>query len=303
MITVLLLSPSLDVTYLVDEVAVGEIHRPHTVLRSPGGKGLNLARAAHRLGVSASVVMPSGGHIGALVSELAAAEGVAVTTVPVWQQTRSCVTAIDGLGLTEFYEPAPDLSATEQSQLCAALAAEPAGGWTALSGSIPATVDPQLLLDALAARVAQGDSIAIDTHGPVLGRVASELKPALVKVNRHEAAELLGADASAASLAAQLRTITGGTVIVTDGVAGSVGIDSTGTWSARLDAPAGRYPVGSGDSYLAGILATLSQGGSLAAALAIASGAASANAAVAGAATFDPALAADLARRVIINSV
>ena len=50
MITVLLLSPSLDVTYLVDEVTVGEIHRPHTVLRSPGGKGLNLARAAHRRG-------------------------------------------------------------------------------------------------------------------------------------------------------------------------------------------------------------------------------------------------------------
>ncbi|WP_010203653.1 1-phosphofructokinase family hexose kinase [Salinibacterium sp. PAMC 21357] len=303
MITVVLLSPALDVTYLVDEVRVGAIHRPSTVLRSAGGKGLNVARAARRLRTDAHVVMPVGGQTGALVAELATAEGVTVSTVAVHGLTRSCVTAIDGVGLTEFYEPAPVLTADEQERIFTTLAAVPAGGWTVLSGSIPAGIDTTHLREALAQRSARGDAIAIDTHGPMLGILADELRPALVKVNRHEVAELLGRDDSAGVLAAGLRARTGGTVIVTDGAAGSFGIDETGIWRAQLDAAPGLFPVGSGDSYLAGVLVALTQGQSLATALAVASGAASANAAVPGAATFDAELARQLAARTVVTAL
>ena len=301
MITVLLPSPALDVTYLVDRVEVGAIHRPREVLRAPGGKGLNLARAAHRLGSTAAVVAPLGGHIGALVASLAEAEGVSVTAVTIAGETRSCVTVVSDDGLTEFYEPAAALDAGEQSRLFDALQTAPAKGWTVLSGSVPVGLDLHLLVQALRSRVALGDSLAIDTHGAALDTLISELRPALVKINRHEAAELLGSDGDAASLAAALRQRSGGTVVVTDGSDGSVGVDATGSWRARLDAPAGRYPVGSGDSYLAGLLVAISSGASMPEALATASGAAAANAEMPGAATFDPALARDLAARTTVT--
>lgn len=141
MITVLLLSPALDVSYLVERVEVGSIHRPSTVLRAAGGKGFNLARAARLLGATVTVVAPLGGQIGSLVASLAAAEGIAVAAVEVAGETRSCVTIADGAGLTEFYETAMPLDQQEQSRVLAALSALPAEGWTVLSGSMPATID------------------------------------------------------------------------------------------------------------------------------------------------------------------
>ena len=304
MITVLLLSPSLDVTYLVPSVTVGEIHRPREVLRFPGGKGLNLARAATRLGASAHVVAPLGGHVGALVASLAEAAGVSVTAVPVAGETRSCVTvAADDGGLTEFYEPSAPLQASEIVAVRAALGAVEAGsGWTALSGSVPTGVSLHELVAVLRARAEAGERIALDTHGAALDSLISELRPHLVKVNRHEASELLGADAPVLELARGLRERSGGTVIVTDGAEGSVALDGTGAWRATLDFH-GAFPVGSGDSYLGGLLAELERGGSLREAVAVATGAAAANAAIPGAGEFPLELARSLAAATTVEEL
>ena len=61
----------------------------------------------------------------------------------------------------------------------------------------------------------------------------------------------------------------------------------------------GRYPVGSGDAALGGFLTALDAGGSLDAALALATGAAAANAEVPGAGRLDGARAGELALRVL----
>lgn len=305
MITVLLLSPALDVTYRVASVAVGQIHRPREVLRFPGGKGLNLARAATRLGAAVRVVAPLGGHVGELVASLASAAGVEVVAVPVAGETRSCVTvAADDGGLTEFYEPSAPLHPADIDAIGAALGDLDAGsGWTALSGSVPAGVTLPTLVALLRARAESGERIALDTHGAALDTLVSELRPHLVKVNRFEAGELLGAsaDTPALDLARALRERSGGAVIVTDGADGSVAVDDAGEWRATLAAEPGAFPVGSGDTYLAGILAVLERGGDLGEALAVASGAAAANAAIPGAAEFDAVLAAELTRRTTVE--
>lgn len=313
MITVLLLSPAVDVTYLVSDVGEGRIHRPREVLRRAGGKGLNLARAASRLGAPVRVVAPLGGHTGAQVAELAAVAGVEVVTVGVAAQTRTCVTvaADDDGRLTEFYEPSEALTEAEIAAFVDAvgtLPVEAGTGWTVLSGSIPASVDLGIVVLLLRHRAALGESIAIDTHGEALARFVDEVPLALVKVNRHEAEALLGvvaADAplDALELASAVRRRCGATVIITDGSRGSAGIDSSGGWRATSTAEPGRYPVGSGDTFLAGILASLSAGEPMAEALLVASTAAAANAAIPGAADFDPATARNLRRHTRVESL
>ena len=49
MLTAVVLSPSLDISYEVDELTVGTIHRPLSTVRCAGGKGLNMVRAATAL--------------------------------------------------------------------------------------------------------------------------------------------------------------------------------------------------------------------------------------------------------------
>lgn len=288
MITVLLASPALDITYLVDAVEEGAIHRPREVLRLPGGKGLNLARAAARLGAECRVVAPLGGHTGALVAELAEEQKVRVEAVPVAGETRSCVTvaADDDGQLTEFYEHSAPLAAGEVAALLRAFADAPLGGWTALSGSVPRDVPADELVQALRRRRAAGERVAVDTHGPALAALVDVLHPELVKVNRAEAIELLGETGTARDLAARLQARTGGAVVITDGEHGSAAVDAAGAWIVPAPASRGRYAVGSGDTFLGGLLVGLERGDALDAALALAAAAAGANAEVPGGAVF-----------------
>ena len=48
-------NPSADATFAVDRLERGEIHRPSELVRVAGGKALNVARAAARLGGEARV--------------------------------------------------------------------------------------------------------------------------------------------------------------------------------------------------------------------------------------------------------
>ncbi|MEN0084691.1 MAG: PfkB family carbohydrate kinase [Leifsonia sp.] len=282
------LTPALDVVYVLDEVRLGGIHRPPVVLRSAGGKSLNVARALTLLGVPVRAIAPLGGRIGDLVAQLLDEHGVRVDRITSSVETRMCVTASDTTArtLTEFYEPvtAFDVPLAEIAQRTAHV--KP-GEWLTLSGAVPGAVDPHALADLLAAEVERGVLLAVDVHGPALGTILEGASPRLVKVNRSEAEELTGHDDredAAAALLARGATV----AVVTDGEAGSFALTADGE---RVSAPPvtrpGLFPVGSGDCYLAGLVAVLDAGGDLAAALDAAAAVAAANAQLPGAAVFD----------------
>ena len=75
MIIALALSASLDVTYEVDVLHLGDITRPVAVTRVAGGKALNVARAASALGADVHAVAALGGATGDGVSAMLAADG------------------------------------------------------------------------------------------------------------------------------------------------------------------------------------------------------------------------------------
>ncbi|MGQ7296144.1 PfkB family carbohydrate kinase [Quadrisphaera sp. KR29] len=283
-LVVLLAAPALDVTHLVSGVAPGAVHRPQEVLRLAGGKGLNLARAAAALGTPVRVVAPLGGPTGVRVAEAARAEGLDLVAVPVAGETRTCFTAATGDGApTDFYEPAAPLAAPEAAALLAALRDAPLRGWTVVSGSLPAGLDPAAVAAVLRGRRAAGDAVAVDTHGAALAVLVQD-GPDLVKVNRAEASALLGEehlDLAAATAALVRRT--GGAVVVTDGEAGAVGADPSAVVRVPPHPCRGGYPTGSGDAHLAGLLTALSRGQDLRSALLAAAAAGAANAAVPGA--------------------
>ena len=114
---------------------------------------------------------------------------------------------------------------------------------------------PVLLADA----TARGVRLAVDVHGPALGLIIEQARPEVIKINRYEAFELIGAEVGdLADLGPAVQARGAVDVVITDGAAGSIGWDRSGAgWRAVTQAAPGGYPVGSGDCFLAGLVSEL----------------------------------------------
>ncbi len=301
MITIAGLTPSVDLTYLVDHLELGRIHRPTEVVRRAGGKPLNLARAAAALGADVSIVAVLGGWTGDwLEGELRRAEiTVRRVTTPVLTRTCVSISPADADELTELYEYAEPIPADVWTQAREALMAELADrpGWLVIAGGPPRGLPPTGLAELAELAHHAGCRVAVDTHGASLVPLLHS-HPELLKINRAEAAAVLGAgpDSGLADMATALQAKTGGAVVLTDATAGSYGLGTDGRVHP-VAAPElrGRFPVGSGDSYLGGLLTALDRGEDLSAALRLAAAAGAANAQVPGPGSFDPELVRQLA--------
>ena len=305
MIHCLGLSPALDVTYGVPALTVGGIHRPTLALKLAGGKALNAARALATLGRDVRAIVPLGGRTGDLVADLLVPTGVALERVPTTTETRMCVTVTDDVELTEFYENAAPLEADAWRGIRSAVDAINEG-WLLVSGSVPVGVPVDELVQMLTGATGRGLRVVVDVHGEALDAIVRAGAASIVKVNRAEAAAVAGAEAralAAGDLADALAQFGVPIVVVTDGVDGSVARDDDGCrWRARSDAAPGAYAVGSGDSFLAGLVDALEAGETLGAALGRASATATANARRPGAALFTEADAEDASRSITVTA-
>lgn len=301
-------SPSLDVTYLVDSLQLGEIHRPAEVVRCAGGKALNMARAAHVLGAEVAAVAILGGATASAVLTLLEVDGVRVLAVPSPAETRTCVSIAsrDTGTLTEVYEHAPAVPPEVWRRFETTLSEAMSGrsGWLAICGSAPANLSPQALADVVQLGRRAGFRVALDTHGPGFFE-AITAGPDLVKINRQEAAEFLSraSETELLTMATAIREQSAGVVVLTDGRAGALATDGQVSLQVETVGVEGHFPVGSGDSFLGGLLAALETDSPLEEALVSAVSAGGANAMVPGPGRFQRSAALLLAQRVTVRSL
>jgi 1-phosphofructokinase family hexose kinase len=310
MIVCLAANPSIDKLFEIDRLVKGAIHRPTGFVQTAGGKGLNVARAAHALGADVCVVALLRGHAGKWLAEALAAEGVACDAAWTHGENRASLSVADveNSGLTEFYEHGSEVPSSAWPDLLHVLSQRLAGaGWLTISGSLPAGAPEDGYADVVKEARAAGVRVALDAEGERL-RVALASEPEVVKVNAAEAAGLLGTPMArredALAAAATLREMAGGrghAGLVTRGAEGVVLVAPDGTLYEGSLYVRGRYPVGSGDVFLAGLVAALDRGQDWPAALRLALGAAAANAELPGAGKLDPARAAALADRAVVD--
>lgn len=312
MIVCLAANPSVDKLFEVERLVRGGIHRPVGFAQTAGGKGLNVARAAHGLGADVRAVALLRGHAGKWLEEALAAEDVRGSFVWTHGENRSSLSVADREtgSLTEFYEHGPEApwaSWTELMHIAATMFAS--GAWLTISGSLPAGVLDSAYRELVREAREADIRVALDADGEPL-RLALEAQPDVVKVNAVEASALLGVPTArydeALAAAQKLRQLAGGeghAGLVTRGadgvvVAGPDGVLYEGTLYVR-----GRYPVGSGDAFLAGLAVALDRGGDWEDALRLALGAATANAELPGAGRLEPARAEALAERARVRMV
>ena len=306
-------NPSVDRIVAVERLAAGEIHRPEVLSVVPGGKALNMARAAAILGVRVAVLPILGGHAGAWIAEGLARAGVSVRPVWIAGETRTCVSILDRStsALTELYEPGPSIDPATWEALEDAtrieLALDSAGSLAVVSGSLPAgaPMDGHRRLVALAAE--SGVRCIGDVGGTAL-RLALADRPWLVKVNAAEAADATGVpttDEAGVLRAARALCARGATMaFVSRGVAGAILLDERGhAWRIGAPRERGQFPVGSGDSLLGGFVAALAAGHATAEAARRAGAAAAANALWPGQGNLDTADAERLLAGITLDSI
>ena len=181
------------------------------------------------------------------------------------------------------------------------------GSLVVLAGSLP----PGAPVDAYARLVLQSTSAGarsvVDADGATLGE-ALAARPWMVKVNVHEAtavAGLSGTDEAVSVAAARaIGELTGGIVVVTRGLDGAIVRDESGAaWRIGGPPERGRYPVGSGDSLLAGLVVGLASGFSLPEAARRGCAVGAANALVPGQGELDPADADRMLPAIILARI
>jgi 1-phosphofructokinase family hexose kinase len=305
-------NPSIDKLFEVDRLSHGDIHRPRHFVALPGGKGIHVAQVATALGSNAIATGILAGHAGRWLHDELAAEGVSARFAWSAGETRSSLSVADRETghMTEFYESGTPISSDAWRALEEIVSGLlESASWLALAGSLPpgAPVDGYGRLISAAHQA--GVATALDTRGEALAR-SIDAHPELVKINAHEAGQLL--DRSIATVgeargaAVAIRHQAGGSghaAVITMGEQGIVAVDPAGTAHHARTEARGRYPVGSGDALLAGLLVALDRGDRWPEAIAIALGTAAANAESPGAGQLDQARAQELAARAEITEL
>ena len=278
-------NPAIDKLFVVDRVTRGSIHRPLDFVRVPGGKGLNVTRAAAALGAEVRAAGLVGGHAGRWVAQALQEEGIGARWAWAHGETRSCLSVADRQTneLTEFYEDAADVTPVEWRRLQDVVEGLlPQADWLTISGSLPPGAPPDGYARLVEAARRAGADVALDARDESLEQTLPS-GPDIVKINADEAGARLDArvetleDALGAATELRRRGGRHTAAVVTCGPRGAVAVTSEGAWRGSADAR-GPYPVGSGDAFLAGLTVALERGGEWPRALALGLGAGAANA-------------------------
>ena len=266
-IVTLTVNPAIDIFVNVDHVQPTHKLRCSPPKRDPGGGGINVARAAHRLGSDVTAIYPTGGAIGKLLHKLVEREGIDSVVTPSHVETRENFTAYERSSGEQFrfVLPGAPLHRTEWEAILDKLSSLPEPPrYVVASGSVPPGVPDDFFAEVARRAKALGAKIAVDTAGAALKAALDEgvtlIKPNLMELTEFVAAPL---DNDRERIAACRALAAGGgaeMVALTLGGDGALLVTAGQAWRAQPLPVEVASTVGAGDSFLAGLVASLAKG-------------------------------------------
>ncbi|HEX5541370.1 MAG TPA: hexose kinase [Micromonospora sp.] len=178
MILTVTANPALDVTYELDHLRRGQVHRVAAVSERPGGKGINVGRVLHQLGEQVTVTGLSGGPSGAILRAALERAGVVSDLLDLLPDVRRTLVVHEDEGVTtSLWEPGrapvdPPAAADSLVRHVDALLAE--ADALVVSGSLPPGIEPMLPARLAAVASAAKVPVIVDADGAALQAVAAE---------------------------------------------------------------------------------------------------------------------------------
>lgn len=274
------LNPALDLHLDCSSSGRSDFLTADSTRRSPGGKGVNVARQLHALGTRALALFPCGTDpdsqiYRSLIEQL----GFPATAlaVPVTLRTNITIDRDDaegGAAPLKINQPGapwpedlwPHFFESLSSQLDAS------AHWLVLAGSLPPGVPVDAYAQLTRAAHERGLRVALDCDGPALA-AALKARPDLLKINREELAATLGLENESEALVlmgiGQLCAQGIGKVVITHGGETVLASDGNDRWQLKPPQVAFKNAMGAGDAMMGGLLHALDEGRSFAEALRI----------------------------------
>jgi 6-phosphofructokinase 2 len=266
-IATLTMNPAIDKSSAVEQVVAEWKLRCDPPGYEPGGGGLNVSRAIHKLGGDSLAAYTAGGLSGKMLANLLDGEGLKHQTIAIDGLTRESLTILEKSTGQQyrFGMPGPTLQEAEWQRCLEAISELlPQVDYLVASGSLP----PGAPLDFYGriARLAKEHRtrLIVDTSGEAL-RLAVAEGVFLIKPNLREFAELTGQELQdelqkerlAQELVANQKSEV---VVVSLGAAGVLVATAEGAERVRAPLVPIKSKVGAGDSTVAGMVFALSRG-------------------------------------------
>jgi tagatose 6-phosphate kinase len=272
-------------------LVTGGVQRATQVIIAAWGKGMNVARVLRILAGEALWMGFAGGHSGRLLTDLAQAAGLNVSWTWTDSETRTCIILVSQDGdATEIDEPGLPVSKSDWKRLQQDVHKQiVSANLVCVSGSLPPHSSADHLQGLLRMLVNAGKQVWVDTSGTALD-TALTCPGVWIKVNGHEIGKSLGfevKDVPSAKRALEMLNERGLTnAAITLGAAGALLATTQGKWHAQAPPLRVVSSVGSGDSFLGGLVSALDIGKDWPEALRTALAAGTANALSAGGGQF-----------------
>ena len=258
MITSICMNPSFDKTVEVDTLAVGEVNRIRTSRQDVGGKGINVAVVAQRLGLQVCCVGCAGRDGADRVSDALDREQIdhEFVTVEGAVRTNTKIVSRDGKGVTELNEPGAPITDRELEAFFALVERRAsASDYLVLTGSLPPGCPPDTYRELI--RRAGDVPCVLDVGGEALN-LGVEAKPFLIKPNLQELQDSVGMelrtmrairDAATSYLRKGVQH-----VVVSMGSIGAMYVGGDASFFAPAVKVKVRSTVGAGDAMIGGLL-------------------------------------------------
>ncbi len=269
MIITVTLNTAIDKTLSVPNFRLGRRHRAADQTTMPGGKGVNIARVLKALGAPVIATGFAGGATGTRIVEQLTQLSVLSDFVRIREESRTNTAVVDPTTgeQTEINEKGPKVSEQETELFVDKLLYLAKGASTCVfAGSLPRDVDTDVYARLIRELRRLGVTTIVDTDGDPLRR-AVRAEPDVISPNEIEAEELVGHefndDGDRLLAVSEMAELGAGAAIMTtpDGCFARMPPAEPGgdprLYRVRLGAGAiePRATVGSGDAFLAGVVA------------------------------------------------
>lgn len=262
------LNASIDISYHMDELRLDTTNRVTQVSKTAGGKGLNVTRVGHQLGLDITASGIVGGTSGLFIKQQLDRLHIPHQFLDSGVESRFCIAMITQDAQTEVLESGIALNETVQEQFVTfydTLIKD--YDIIAISGSIPPGLSVTMYQDLIDIAKRQNKFVILDVNGATLATIlkqATVFKPDLIKPNEEEIAELTGnpGHLSIQSLQNALNQPIFNqlpNVLVTLGKDGALLKHPSQFYQVNIPSINAVNAVGSGDSSIAGFCSGLAQ--------------------------------------------
>ena len=308
MILTVTLNAAVARTLVVPSLTLGHRHRAPESITLAGGKGVNVARSLRTLDVPVLAAGFAGGRNGDAIRDGLSEAAIPFDLVEIEGHSRTSTAIVDPMAgtQTEINEYGPAVTPAEAKEFSRRLEhlMEYATA-VVFAGSVPPNLDESFLVGLVRRARERGLYTVVDSPPSVL-RAALKAGPSLVSPNQHEAESVVGFDfIEEGDFPLGLnRLVESGAAeaCITSPEGHSCMTVGGGAVSARAPQVEALSTVGSGDAYLAGLLAgLLHRNLPPVDAVRLAAGCAAANAETLGAGLFQSRRAEELAEAVEVT--